>query len=196
MKFKGLLVASILTLNSCASAQMNVQNAAQKERDAWARLQQNSDQVCGHHDDTNPLPREKAIEKTACWAKIAETDVLPNVLFPEVANKYLLALKQIALDYQNVKIDRDQAKLNQEKAWNDYNTELNNRYRESMRLAHETDMITQQQQAQNSQAFLGMLQQQELMRQQQAAQSAAVMQQMPKQTNCTTFKNSLNCTTW
>lgn len=178
-----LLLLAIVALTACVpTAQQQVHNhyqvRANAERTAWQRAQTQSDEKCGKYDDSNPLPRDKAIEVGNCYVEIVRQLVIPVANNPHAVNTYLLDLQTINIEYKKGQVDRDEAKLKAQKAWHNYSGTVDSQYQSSMQQAYQVDVEA----AKQRQKAL-----QDLSKQQQQNDTF-------KNTNCTIMGNTMNCT--
>lgn len=155
--------------------------ASALELAAWEDAQKQSNDECGVYDGDNPLPREDAVKVGECYNEIARRVVGPKAINAQLMNAYLIEGQEIRLKYKKGKIDRDEAKIEAQKSWNNYTAKLDNLYRNSMAQAYQADAQAAQQ------------------RQQAIQNMNAQAQQMNKTdtmktTNCRVFGNNMTCT--
>ncbi len=145
MKYLSILSFVILMIAGCAGGytqQTNarLQQAAQTEMAAWEKVQTLYDEQCPHSTDSKQLPKEKAVESADCYEKYARQHVIPVVFDPLSASSLLTEYKQNAIDLKNGKIDRDQARLNNQKAWNVYMQKISGKADQIQMQAYQADV--------------------------------------------------------
>lgn len=178
----------LLALTGCMATTQNAMNnqyktAVEAESNAWQKAFAMTADQCGQYNASNPLPPEKSIEVANCFEKIVIKEVAPKAINQILLNDYIVAYKNVALDYKKKKIGRDEANIRTQQAFNDYLKSLDSQYRTDMQNAYQHDANIN---AQRAQALQNMSNQMAIQEQQNQI----------KNTNCSVMGDGWNCTTW
>lgn len=183
-----VMLLSFLIVTGCSGVQTQnqISSMAKAEFGAWEKVQILNKEQCPNSTNEKPLPSSMALEKHECWANLVRENVAPVAMAPDLLMRFMTDSKEQALNYKKGKIDRDEVNLAYERLWGDYYAALDARARNSLMYANQQDKAFSQSLQNASQQ----INQAELERQQ------ALQANRPKNTNCTVWNNTMNCTSW
>ncbi len=185
-----LMAAMAILLSGCAGGYTNQANtslksAADKEMAAWNNVQRLYNESCPQSTPDKPLPKEKAMEMVDCYDKLARTYVLPVAFDPISTQELLTTYRKIGLKRKKGILDRDEASISTQEAWNSYLSNITAKAQAIQATAFQQDQAIAQQKRQYFQNLSQQLQAQE-------AQSKPTN----TNTNCHVWGDTMNCTTW
>lgn len=188
---KTLYLLSLLSLVGCGGintnmAQQRINNAGNREMAAWQRANAEAMETCPQGTQTKPLPRSKAMDTYKCRVGLLDKYVRPVAYSPVDLNQYILDEKKVATAYKNGKIDREEANIQLEQAFNAYVVRIDQKSRQELINANQRDWALSQQLGQMSQQ-VGAI---------EAQNQQSMRDNRPINTNCNRIGNSVNCTTW
>ena len=89
-------------------------------KNAFDDVQKASWKLCPNGTDKDPLPRSKSIESQECWKKLVNKYVRPIAKSPKDLDSYLKKSNDIAIQYRDGLIDRNEANLRFAQYWAEY----------------------------------------------------------------------------
>lgn len=195
---KNFTLLLLLILTACAGAHSNqvynqLNNAGQREGDAWQKVWELAEEECPYGTDDKPLPRSQSIKRQDCYDKLINTHLMPVAFAPTLLMDYMAETRKIAIDYKKGKIDRDIANLRLQQSWNDYFKSITDKADQIYAAAYQQDQQVAREQQQYFQNLSRELREAETER--HKANMEALKNNKIKTTNCYGSGNHLNCTT-
>lgn len=192
------LIAGVFLVSGC-TAQMQVDQAYQSEGWAWQRAVQDQQKECGLFDETNSLPRSKAMDYFNCTSASIDEWVRPAVINPAALNGYVSNLRGAFSDYSKSKINEDtllKRMTSLEKSYSDqlmgaYNAQMVQAERQDAEHAARERALQESQWARDEQRRAEQTEE----RRHREIVRALEGQNRSMSTTCHTYGNTTNCDT-
>lgn len=195
---KLILLISSTTLMSCAGVHSNqvfnqLNNAGQREGDAWQTAWRLGNEECPHGTEDKPLPRSQAVKRQDCYDKLINAHVMPVAFAPTLLMDYIAEERKISIAYKKGKLDRDTANLKSQENWNTYFKVITDKADQIYATAHQQD----QQLAKDQQRYFQNLSKElrEADTERYKARQQAFQNNRIRNTSCYGSGSHINCTT-
>lgn len=187
-----------LSLSSCAAsqAQSQLQQRLQIEGDAWKQAHSKALTTCfsGKTEEEAENPkRDEAVKSVECISKIVNETVAPVALYPDLLLQRSARALRNADAYSKGDISLEEYHARGQESVATYLQQVNSRANASIYQAAQQEALQRQH---FQQSFQQSLAAQQAMKQQQIYQPQPTQSMLPKQTHCTTFNGTMDCTTY
>jgi hypothetical protein len=192
------LILTLFLLTACAGAHSNqvysqLNNAGQREGDAWQIAWKLGNEECPHGTEDKPLPRSQAVKRQDCYDRLINTHVMPVAFAPTLLMDYMTEERKISIAYKKGKLDRDTANLKSQENWNSYFKAITDKADQIYATAHKQDQQLAKEQQQYFQNLSKELREAETKRHKENME--ALKHNKIKTTNCYGSGNHISCTT-
>ena len=193
MKYAFPLALSLL-LSACVSTtsqyQASSKSSMDRELKAWEEIQPITAAKC--KKGQKEIPREKIMEFYDCRDALVNEHVFPVAAYPDLLKRMMLKGRELGIAYKKGKIETyDELSLKGQEAWLDYSEEYDQRTQRGMIAASSADAVSTMQR-QQALTNLGTALSQPTLQGPQPSNTMAI----PKNTRCTQWRNTVNCSEW